>query len=441
MPKLVELAHPAAATKLVELAHPAAATKLVELAHPAAANSTSPIPKAVDLSVEGLAAILTERIRRGMYRPGCHVAPERVLAAEFGVSRRYVRLAYNRLVRDGLIERNHHQRPFVPLKPGQSDVPSIGGAFGTSGNRHVQVASSVKTIAAVLPFHPVRPGGLAIVAGIHRVLADCDSHYRVRLYDTYDVKREEVLLKETKALAAVAGQPNVEGLIYWCYNDDDLIAGFMRECPHINTIFIDRRPSFGNLDFVGIDDIESSRAAVESLFDLGHVRIAHVMDPGKYSTIIERSAGYREAHIARGVPVDTDLVVGLDWSADRIETSLDHLFSLDRPPTAVFASNDFIAYEFIAAAESRGIGVPRDLSVVGHGNIDQFTPRQFLSTVEQPFELIGHNAARLLLQRLQAPPQFESSSRHIILQAPLILRKSCGPPASVSARRPLGVMS
>ena len=57
--------------------------------------------------------------------------------------------------------------------------------------------------------------------------------------------------------------------------------------------------------------------------------------------------------------------------------------------------------------------------------MDRFTPRQFLTTVDQPFETIGKTAAKLLLKRLEqaqdpsSPPSFQQ----VILQAPLILTK------------------
>jgi len=381
--------------------------------------------QSADLSDTAVAAIVSERIRHGYYPPGCRVPPERTLAAELGVSRRFVRMAYDRLTAEGVIEKKHHRRPIVPLSGDRSGFGGLPGRFVFRGSEfELPSSASVKTIASVLPSHPVCPGGLAMIAGIHRVLTDYDSHYRMQLYDTYHASRSEVLRLESKAINAIRDLSNVEGLIWWCYSDDDVIVDFLRDYPQIATVFIDRRPGGAAVDFVGIDDVESSRAAVEHLFDLGHRRIAHMMDPGNYSTIVDRAAGYREAHIARGVPVDPDLLLGLDWSVDRMERTLDRLLALKNPPTAVFASNDFIAYEMVEAAEKRGILVPRDLSVMGHGNIDQFTPRQFLSTVEQPFELIGRTAARLLLRRLTGLPQPEDSTQHIILQAPLILRKS-----------------
>jgi DNA-binding LacI/PurR family transcriptional regulator len=170
--------------------------------------------------------------------------------------------------------------------------------------------------------------------------------------------------------------------------------------------------------------MESSRLAVDYLLDLNHTRIAHLMDPGNFSTILERAQGYRQSHIARGVPVRDELIVHLDWAEDRMEQAFNRLFSLKEPPTALFATNDFIAYEFMQYAESRGMRVPDDLSIVGHGNMDRYVPRQFLTSVEQPFEMIGKAAAKLMIRRLADKPGPVQTCQQIILQSPLVIRQS-----------------
>ena len=107
----------------------------------------------------------------------------------------------------------------------------------------------------------------------------------------------------------------------------------------------------------------SSKGEVEYLIDGGHTRIAHLMDPGSFSTIEERAQGYREAFVSRGLAVPEDLIFHLEWSPDpakvtNTEAAFDYLFSLDSPPTAVFTSNDYIAHRFIKIAQAHGKRVP-----------------------------------------------------------------------------------
>jgi GntR family transcriptional regulator of arabinose operon len=369
-------------------------------------------------SESAVAAIIGERIKNGTYAPGGRMPAERALAEEFGISRRFARMALAQLVEQGLLEKSHYRRPFVPLS-GRMSVSERSGE-----KDRTEPPSGVQTIAAVLPSSPTFPGGLEIVSGIHRILADTESHYRLTFLDTFHKDRPEVLRREAQAIRS-ALEGGVAGLIWWCYSDEDAVQEIVRRHPQTSVVFIDRHPQGLYADFVGIDDVESSRTAVEYLFDLGHTRISHLMDPGNYSTILERAQGYRAAHRARGLPVSNEMIVHLDWDERRMEQAFQHLYSLAMPPTALFTSNDFIAHEFIQVAEANGVRVPEDLSVIGHGNIDRYTPRGFLTSMEQPFEMIGRAAARLMLKHLGSGPASAHSYQQVILPAPLVPRTSC----------------
>ena len=371
-----------------------------------------------ELSETAIVTILTERIKQGYYPPGCRLPAERSLAVELGVSRRFARLAYDQLTATGIIERKDFQRPVVPI--------SEAYVFKKAS---VEPRVSTRSIAAVLPSHPVCSGGLAIVAGINRVLNCPDGEHRVSLFDnSFQTTRAAMLQLERGALASVRANSSVEGLIWWCAGDDDVVADFRRSRPDISIVFIDRVPGGAPVDFVGVDDVESARMAVAHLVDLGHRRVAHVMDVGDCSTIVGRAQGYRTAMERSAGGFDPELLVQIDWAAGAIDTAVDRLLSLPDPPTAIFATNDFNAYEVVEAVEARGLSVPGDISVVGHGDLDQFAPRKFLSTVHQPFELIGRTAAQLLARRLSHPAQPVASTQHMILPSPLIVRRSSGPP-------------
>lgn len=368
-------------------------------------------------SETAVVAIIEDRIRRGVYAPGSRVPAERTLADELGVSRRLARLAYSQLIDKGVLDKSHYRTPFVAFHSGASEF--AGERRRTEGPAPLAAG----TIAAVLPSHPVFPGGLSIVAGIHKVLADEESPFRLTFLDTFHADRPEVLRREAKAIKT-AVEDGAAGLIWWHYCDEETVAKVVVQNPAMPIVFIDRRPHGLPCDFVGIDDVESSRAAVEYLIDLNHTRIAHLMDPGAYSTIEERAAGYRAAHEARGLPLDEMLTVHLDWDPRRMEHAFEQLFSLAKTPTALFTTNDFIAHEFIQVAEAKGVRVPDDLSVVGHGNMDRYTPRAFLTSVDQPFEMFGRAAAKVLLKRLTFGPSLTQTFQHIILPTPLIVRAS-----------------
>lgn len=372
-------------------------------------------------SETAIVAIIRDRIVTGAYAPGERLPAERVLAAEFGVSRSVVRTAYARLTEQGLIEQSHYRRPFVSFT-GSRPIETMNGSGQIAGGR------ATNTIAAILPSDPVFAGGLSIVAGIHKTLAETESPYRLTFLDTYHKDRPEVLRREQKAVTSVLSD-NAAGLMYWYFSPEDYILEILEQNPNLPLVFLDRHPQDIDCDFVGLDDVESSRIAVEYLIDLNHKRIAHIMDPGDFTTILERAQGYREAHIARGLALDDSLTFHLDWSHDaslvtNTEQAFQHLFGLKNPPTAIFTSNDYIALRFLKVAQAHGMRVPEDISIVGHGNMERWTPHDaFLTTVDQPFDLIGRTAAKLLLKRLESSRR-SSTYQQIILPAPLIVRQS-----------------
>src|SRR5690606_15894318 len=95
-------------------------------------------------------------------------------------------------------------------------------------------------------------------------------------------------------------------------------------------------------------------------------------------------------------------------------------------PTAVFAANDISAMEIVKVAAELGLEVPRDLSVIGFDDIPEAaksTPA--LSTVRQPMQTLGAEAARLLLTLMGGE---DPAATHITLPTRLIPRETTAPP-------------
>jgi DNA-binding LacI/PurR family transcriptional regulator len=105
------------------------------------------------------------------------------------------------------------------------------------------------------------------------------------------------------------------------------------------------------------------------------------------------------------------------------------LAQLRRPPTAVFARNDFTAIGAMHAARTLGLSIPEDLAIAGFDNIPlaAFTAPP-LTTVEQPIARQGIEAARFLLERIRGEVR---SSRSSIMECRLIVRQSTDPEAGV----------
>ena len=91
------------------------------------------------------------------------------------------------------------------------------------------------------------------------------------------------------------------------------------------------------------------------------------------------------------------------------------------PFTAVFASNDLMAFRAIGALQDNNLGVSEDISVIGYDDI-VFCPSRILTTVAQPTYQLGKNAIVMLLDLIQG--RIEAPQK-VILRPSIVIRGTC----------------
>ena len=96
-------------------------------------------------------------------------------------------------------------------------------------------------------------------------------------------------------------------------------------------------------------------------------------------------------------------------------------------PTAVFAANDVIAHGALYAAQSLGISVPDELSIIGIGDFrGSSSVEPGLTTLRVPARRIGRRAAEALVEMITWPSA--SLERDLKFEAELVVRGSTAPP-------------
>ena len=189
-------------------------------------------------------------------------------------------------------------------------------------------------------------------------------------------------------------------------------------------VAISRYPEGLDVDVVAVANSAGAFAATDHLIRLGHRTIAFINGPIGISTAKERQAGYLEALAAAGLEPQPELIVHGDFRQDGGYHAMQALLSLDRPPTAVFTANNLMTLGAFQAIYERGLGIPKQIAVVGFDDLPWATSLQPpLTAVAQPARDVGVTAARLLLDRLAEP---ERPTRRIILNTRLVIRASCG---------------
>ena len=178
----------------------------------------------------------------------------------------------------------------------------------------------------------------------------------------------------------------------------------------------------GPLSAVGVDNYQGGYRATEHLVKFGHERIGMVA--GNFS-ISDRSFhrwyGYRQCLKNNDIPYDKNLLVQTDYSLTGGRDSVKKLLSLQNPPTAVFCSNDYLAFGAMKGARELGLNLPEDLSIVGFDDI-QIASYMIpgLTTIRQPAYEMGKMGAELLFQRMGE----RTKPVQLMLESSLIIRDS-----------------
>ena len=151
-------------------------------------------------------------------------------------------------------------------------------------------------------------------------------------------------------------------------------------------------------------DYSAGRIATEHLLDIGCKRIAHIQGPDN-STGKRRLKGFLDTLRKHNIATPPEyLVKAGSADVDGHQQGVDALLTLAalrRPPDGVFCFNDVIATGVILQASVQNIDVPRELAVIGCGNLhfDRLI-RTPLSSVDQRSNDIGCRTGKLILELL-----------------------------------------
>ena len=214
----------------------------------------------------------------------------------------------------------------------------------------------------------------------------------------------------------------VDGVIIHC---DALDADRLKliEDRQLPTVVLDAE-AIGDGLSVGIDDEGGARAAAQHIVDLGHRRVAVLTldsrNVAKSHLVSEaRWRGYQGPLERAGCHTTVAPAGGLDW--DEFAEMVGGLLRSDPAPTAILAMSDDIADGVLRVADTLGVSIPGQLSVVGFDD----TPVASgavppLTTVRQDHAAKGRLAARMLLGQIEA--------KHVRLPVELVVRSSTAPP-------------
>ena len=233
-------------------------------------------------------------------------------------------------------------------------------------------------------------------------------------------------------------------LIYACAGDVEAVRSLQRR--NLPIVSVDREPESTGTS-IRLDERLGGRLAAQHLIDLGHTDIAvFTMQPSLPGPAwADDPRGRLGDHVAderlRGVLEATD-AAGLTLRVFHVKDNNDRYIvpgaaalvaDRDRPD-AVVCFSDAMAAALSAAAQSAGVRVPEDMSIVGYDDsrlASAVSPP--LTTVRQDFVAKGQAAARALvgaIEAMRAGAQLPLPAEDVILPVDLVVRGSTGAPRS-----------
>jgi DNA-binding LacI/PurR family transcriptional regulator len=215
-------------------------------------------------------------------------------------------------------------------------------------------------------------------------------------------------------------------LVYICEPDSADLAWLDRR--GLPQVAVDQNKRDG-VPGVNVDDRGGARAAAQHVVDLGHTRIGILTlevtsgDPARNYPSRERMLGWREPLDAAGIE-PTVRTVGYRPAGDAQARAIELLSAADRP-TAILCFSDAFAVGAIRGAESLGLRVPDDVSVVGFDDSPlAAASRPPLTTVHQEVATKGQAAVSILMGLLGG----DTAPDDVVLPTSLVVRGSTAPP-------------
>lgn len=168
-------------------------------------------------------------------------------------------------------------------------------------------------------------------------------------------------------------------------------------------VIIDTYFDYLGCNFVDMNNFDMVFQIIDHLVENGHTRIGFIRTPSDVNNFRQREIGFGRALSYFGLEQDERFVFVVDSTFEGAYNDMRAILkNAPSLPTALFSSNDIIAYGCIKALKERGYRVPEDVSIVGFDDLPLSAVMDPpLTTMWVSKERIGGSAVRLLHSLLE----------------------------------------
>ncbi len=226
-------------------------------------------------------------------------------------------------------------------------------------------------------------------------------------------------------LLQVFARRRLDGMIVQLSSEEDEELDAAMRAGQVPFVLMDRNAPL-DADAILVDHKQGVLQAVEYLIGLGHRRIALLTGRPTVYPARARIDGFKQMHRQKGIEFDPALIRCESFRSEFAFHEASALLGQSSRPTALIAGGLDMLAGLLRAIKTRGLQVPKDISVIACGDsqlAELTTPAT--TVVRWDLSEVGRLAASMLLDRLVGNQTLEP--RRVIIPVEFVLRGSCGP--------------
>lgn len=190
---------------------------------------------------------------------------------------------------------------------------------------------------------------------------------------------------------------------------------------NIPLIFFDRVCRTDIFSSVITNNVGSAQQATVHLLATGSKRVGFIGGANHLEIVKQRKHGYLQALRERKIPIEKELVFCKHIGFATGYEGACELLNLPRPPDAILAMTDSLAFGAMKAIKERGLRIPEDVALIGYTDEEHanYVEPSLTAITHQTYQM-GEVACLLLIKKMKG----DNAIKQMIVPAILSVRDS-----------------
>lgn len=179
--------------------------------------------------------------------------------------------------------------------------------------------------------------------------------------------------------------------------EEDTIIPLLQE-QKIPFIVINRWLDELHVSYVNVDDFSAISNTVSMMYERGYRKFGFLNGDIQMRHSINRLEGFKDGCKKTRIPICEDWILSGRYDLQSGMNAAEHIANLTDKPEIVLCSSDILAWGFMQGITKAGLKIPKDISVVGFGDVDFAANLQpSLTTIRMPAFSLGYEAVKALM--------------------------------------------